>query len=174
VDAFLNHLKGYAAQLDFGSAEPRLGVVTSVDVATYTARVTVQPDGILTGWLPIAAGWIGAGWGLVCAPSPGDQVIVLWQEGDAEQGIIVGRLWSAVAQPPQAPVGECWLIHKTGSFIRLQNDGTIASQSTTWTHTGDLKVSGDVYDNHGPLSALRNNYNEHTHPPASDLPQPTD
>ena len=174
MDAFLNLLRGHATQLDQAWAHPRIAVVTSVDSATFTARVTVQPEGVLSGWLPIAAPWVGSGWGMVCAPSPGDQVVVIWQEGDAEQGVIVGRLWSNATAPPNAPAGELWVVHQTGSFIKLHNDGSIASQSATWTHTGDLRVSGDVFDMHGSLAQLRGHYNEHTHPPSDDPPVPTD
>ena len=116
MDGFLNLLKAHASQIDQGWAQPRLGVVSSVDAASFTARVMVQPEGVLSGWLPIAAPWVGAGWGLACPPSPGDQVLLLWQEGDSEHGIVVCRLWSNAAATPGAPVGELWLVHKSGSF----------------------------------------------------------
>lgn len=174
MDEFLNHLRGHSAQLDRGIAQTRVGIVTSVDSATYSARITIQPEGTLTGWLPVAASWTGNGWGLACAPSPGDQVVVVWQEGNAEQGIIIGRLWSYNVPPPNAPVGELWLMHQSGSNLKLCNDGTILSQADRWVHSGDLHVSGDVYDSHGALSQLRGHYNVHVHPPSSDPPSPTD
>jgi hypothetical protein len=174
MDSFLNYMKAQSAQMDQGWAQPRLAVISSVDPATFTARVTVQPEAVLSGWLPIASAWVGAGWGLACLPSPGDQVLVIWQEGDAEQGIILARLWSNVAAPPQAPVGEFWLVHKTGSFLKLHNDGSIESSAARWNHTGDLHVSGDVYDKHGSMAALRGHYNMHVHPPENAGPQPTD
>ncbi len=174
MDSFLNLVKAEAARLDQGTAQPRLGVVASVDSTTYTARVTIQPEGVLSGWLPIAASWVGAGWGLACPPSPGDQVLVLWQEGEAEHGIIVGRLWSSQAAVPDAPSGEFWLVHKSGSFLKLENDGSISSSAATWTHQGNLRVSGDVYDSHGALSGLRGHYDSHVHPPSSTPPMPID
>ena len=48
-------------------------------------------------------------------------------------------------------------MHRSGSYLKLQNDGTIQVK-------GDLHVAGDVYDSHGPLSSLRNHYNAHIHP----------
>jgi len=174
MDGFLNRLKAQAAQQDQGWAQPRLGVVTSVDPATFTARVTIQPEGVLSGWLPIASPWVGAGWGLACPPSPGDQVLVLWQEGDAEHGIVVSRLWSNASAPPAAPVGELWLQHKSGSFLKLHNDGSIESQAGTWTHHGDLHVTGNVFDSHNSLADLRTHYNEHVHPPSNTPPSPAD
>ncbi len=174
MDSFLNHLKAHAAQMDQGWAQTRLAVVTSVDAATFSVRVTVQPEGVLSGWLPVASAWVGAGWGLACLPGAGDQVVVAWQEGDAEQGIVVGRLWSSAVPPPQVPAGEFWLVHKTGSFLKLHNDGSIESSGSTWTHAGDLKVTGNLYDQHGSLAALRGHYNMHVHPPNDSGPEPTD
>jgi uncharacterized protein involved in type VI secretion and phage assembly len=98
----------------------------------------------------------GSGWGMCCPPSPGDQVLVVAQEGDAEHGIIIGSAYSNTHMPPNAPVGELWLVHRSGAFIKLQNDGTIRIQ-------GDLHVAGDVYDQNGSLSRLRSHYNSHRH-----------
>lgn len=174
MDQFLNHLRGQASQLDQAWAHPRIGVVSSFDAQTYTARVLVQPEGVLSGWLPVASAWIGNGWGLACPPSPGDQVLVLWQDGDAEQGVVAGRLWSGAAPPPQTPAGEFWLVHKSGGYLKLHNDGSIESQAPSWTHHGDLHVSGNVYDVHGSVAQLRGHYNAHVHPPSNTGPMPTD
>jgi hypothetical protein len=90
------------------------------------------------------------------------------QEGDIEQGVIVGRAFSVNQMPPNAPAGEFWLVHKTGSFLKLCNDGTIQIR-------GDLHVQGDVYDRTGALSTLRAAYNRHTHtvPSGMATSQPT-
>jgi len=174
MDGFLNLCKAHASQIDQGWAQPRLATVSSVDPATYTARVMIQPEGVLSGWLPIASPWIGAGWGLACPPSTGDQVLVLCQEGESEHGIIVGRLWSNTATPPVAPVGELWLMHQSGSFIKLHNDGSIESKAPSWTHNGDFHVTGNVFDSHNSMADLRTHYNEHVHPPSTTPPNPTD
>ena len=58
--------------------------------------------------------------------------------------------------PLSAPGGEFWLVHQSGSFLKLCNDGTIRIN-------GDLHVAGDVYDRQGPLSGLRAHYDSHTH-----------
>lgn len=144
MDSFLNVLKAQSSALDQSAGQPRLGVVSSVDPSGYTARVLLQPEGVLSGWLPVLSSWIGAGWGLACPPSPGDQVLVLPQEGDAEHGIIVGRLWSATQAPPAAPSGELWLVHKSGSFVKLVNDGSVVGSATAWVLTGDVHVTGNV------------------------------
>lgn len=167
MDAFFNSIKSLSSQLDQGWAHPRLAIVTSVDGATYTARVTVQPENVLTGWLPVLALWSGQGWGVTAAPAPGDQVVVIWQEGDAEQGIILGRICSQSSVTANAPIGEFWITHASGTCIKLRNDGSIESSGGTWFHQGSLVVSGDVSDGEGKLSALRGDYNQHVHPPSS-------
>ncbi len=174
MDSLLNLVRGHATQLDQLWAHPRIGIVTSVDSATFTVRVTVQPEGVLSGWLPVISAWVGNGWGLTCPPLPGDQVVLIWQEGDAEQGVVIGRLWSRTAPPPDAPPGEFWLVHNSGSFLKLHNDGSIESQAPNWTHTGNLHVSGDVFDGHGSMAQFRGHYNEHVHPPSSTPPSPPD
>ncbi len=174
MDNFLNLIKADATRQDQAWAQPRMAVVSSVDTTTFTARVMIQPEGVLSGWLPLITPWVGNGWGLVCPPSPGDQVLVIWQEGDSEHGIVVGRLWSNSVTAPSAPVGEFWLVHQSGSFIKLQNDGSISSAAPSWTHQGDLHVSGDVYDSYGALSGLRDHYDVHVHPPGTEPPSPQD
>lgn len=168
MDRFLNVLKAQAGALVEAQAQPRFGTVTSVDPGRATARVQLQPEGVLTGWLPILSLWTGAGWGISCPPTPGDQVLVLAQEGDADHGIIVGRAFSDAQQPPPAPAGELWLVHTSGSHIKLQNDGTVyiggpVAIAGTVAITGDLHVGGQVFDYHSFLGGLRSHYDGHTH-----------
>jgi phage baseplate assembly protein V len=186
MDRFLNALKISAAAMDRSTAQPRFGVVTSVDPSRPAVRVALQPEGVITGWLPILSPWVGAGWGMSCPPSPGDQVLVLAQEGDAEHGVVVGRAWSDTNRTPAAPPGELWLVHQTGSYIKLAGDGTIRTQGDIH-HVGNLYVTGNIQsdqniravldiqanqnitadvslkDGIGTLDRLRQHYNVHIH-----------
>ncbi|MCW8307737.1 phage baseplate assembly protein V [Acidiphilium sp. PA] len=166
MDGFWNAVKARAAALDGMSGQARFGIVASFDASAYAARVMLQPENALSGWLPVLSSWIGAGWGMAAPLSPGDQVMVLGQEGDAEQAVVIGRVWSDTEPPPGAPVGEFWLVHQTGSFIKLKNDGTIALQASTVSIQGDLMVSGEISDlagAHGSLDRLRQAYDGHVH-----------
>jgi phage baseplate assembly protein V len=167
MERFFNALKAQAAALDRLQGQPRFGVVASVDPVRYAARVALQPEGVLTGWLPVLSPWTGAGWGVVCLPAAGDQVLVLSHEGDAEHGVVVGGCFSDAARAPGAPAGEMWLVHKTGGAIHLCNDGTVRV-------CGDLHVAGDVYDQTGSLSRLRGHYDQHTHGNLGVPPSPQD
>ena len=156
TDRLSNAIRVHSSSLDFGTGHNKFATVASVNPSTSMGRVMLQPEGVLSGWLPILSPWIGNGWGMVCLPQPGDQVLVVPQEGDIEQGIIVGGCYSKVQRPPVAPPGELWLVHKSGSFVKLSNDGAV--------HIGgDLRVSGDIYDKQGALSHLRGAYNSHNH-----------
>ena len=62
MDRLLNALKGQGASQDQATGAPRFGLVTSVDPATATARVTLQPENVLSGWLPLLTPWVGNVW----------------------------------------------------------------------------------------------------------------
>lgn len=139
----LNSIKGSVAAMLASQPCPRYGLVQSFDPATYTARVLVQPEGQLSGWLPVLTQWVGNGWGLFAPPSPGDQVKLIPQEGAGQSYVVVGGVFSLVDKPLPAPSGEFWLVHAKGQFIKLLNDGSIES-SGTWNHTGDFHATGAV------------------------------
>ncbi len=169
MDRFWNAVKGRAGGLDGLVGVARFGLVSSYDPANYAARILLQPENILSGWLPILSSWVGAGWGLAAPLTPEDQVLVLMQEADSEHGIIAGCVWSAVDRPLAAPSGELWVQHQSGSYLKLHNDGTIAMKATTVSISGDLVVTGNIVDQngaHGSLASLRNAYDHHTHPDA--------
>jgi phage baseplate assembly protein gpV len=166
MDRFWNVVKAYASGIDGLAGVARFGLVSSFDPVAYAARVLVQPENVLSGWLPIMSAWVGAGWGIAAPLTPGDQVLVLAQEGDAEHGVILGCVWSAVDKPMATPSGELWLQHQSGSSLKLLNDGTIALQAPVVSVMGDLLVSGDISDQNGAngvLAALRDAHNVHIH-----------
>lgn len=182
MQSWINAIRAQADAMADRTGSLRCGIVQSVDPSTYCARVTIQPEGVLTGWLPIASQWSGSGWGLIAPPSPGQQVIILAQEGQAEHGIILGGLFSLQAAPPPAPVGELWITHSSGSMLKLHNDGSIEGRATVWNLSGvinlsgNLIVSGDISDQgggHGTIATLRQIYDAHVHPNVQSGPDRT-
>lgn len=132
--------------MDAGTGQPRFGLVTSYDPNTHTAKVTLQPEGVQTGWLPILAQWMGNGWGIVAPLAVDDQVFVLPQEGNAEHGVIVGRCYSDQQLPPKtAPAGEMWLVHESGTAIKITSDGPqLIGHANVTATTPSLNTSGNV------------------------------
>ena len=123
-----NMVLGIVERFLAGRYSEKHGIVTSYDPKKYLAKVTFQPEGQESGWLPIETGHIGEGYGVVIGLQPGsggtqqsggqqggsggqqsnqgDQVIVRFQEGDVESGKIVQRVHSDQDTPPTAQSGE--------------------------------------------------------------------
>ncbi len=161
-----NFIKSGAADLDARGAVARFGLVSSFDPSAFAAKVMLQPENVLTGWLPIISPWVGAGWGLAAPLIVGAQVLVIAQEGDAEHGVILGAVWSTVDKPLSAPTGELWLQHQSGSYLKLLNNGTITLQASQVNITGNLLVNGNISDvggARGTLAAFRQAYDQHEH-----------
>jgi hypothetical protein len=171
MDRFFNALKAQSGAQDAGLGQPRFAIVTSVDPTRPAARVTIQPEGVLSGWLPVLSPCVGAGWGLSCPPSPGDQVLILAQEGNAEHGVVIGRAWSDQAQTPPAPSGEIWLVHQSGSYLKLTSDGAIHANGDLHL-TGNIFATGNISDGVGSLARLRSHYDAHVHGTSPATSQP--
>ncbi|KVC81381.1 hypothetical protein WI75_08500 [Burkholderia ubonensis] len=109
----------------------RVGQVTAYDPNKYAVKVRMWPDTQESlGWIPLASTYIGSGWGLVAGPSIGDQVIVAFDREDQDAGVVVGRFFTDVEQPPAAPSGEFWLVHKSGNYLKFTNDGNVSLNVT--------------------------------------------
>jgi phage baseplate assembly protein gpV len=143
-------------------ADPQMGLVTGYDPARYAVKVTLQPSGTITGWIPLGALWVGAGWGMYAPPSLGDMVEVTFTDGHIEAGNAGLKFYNDVDQALPVTSGEFWLVHKSGAYFKLLNtgavivsdgqgaavtmngDGTMTSQASAWTHVGDITVTGAV------------------------------
>ena len=174
-------------------ADTRLGTISAYDPNNHAIKVILQPDQTETGWMPLATPWSGKGWGMFAAPSIGDQIKVHFQEGNHEAPIASLRLFSDVDRPVNAPSGVFYLIHKSGSFLKFNNDGSVSINSSTnltatvggslnatvtgnatlnaasWAFTGNMTVAGNlsatgnITDGVRSLAADRAIYNLHTH-----------
>lgn len=162
MQALINAIKGHAADTN-QTAKTRHGIVTSYDPATYSVNVELQPDKKLTGWIPLVSPWVGNGWGMFCPPSIGDAVEISFQEGDNENGVAGWRFYNDEDRPLPCPSGEFWLVHGTGTYFKLLNDGKILLNSTAEIDIGDIGAALHtlVHD------AFMGLYNGHTHTSAN-------
>lgn len=127
----------------------RIGQITSYDPNRHAVKVTYQPDGDKSGWMPLASAWVGNGWGLFAAPEVGQTAIVSFVEGALDGPVAELRLYNDANQPLAVPAGEFWVVHASGSFLKFINDGKVSANSDTdmeITVGGDLHatVQGDV------------------------------
>lgn len=156
MNILFNAIKAQANLLDSRQGAPRFGIVASVDTTKMMARVNLQPEGVLTGWLPILSSWTGSGWGMICPPVPGSQVFIVPHEGNSGDGVIIAGAFSNLRRAPVVPLGEFWLVHQSGSSLKLLNDGTVRIN-------GNLYVQGDIFDKVGSMSQIRSVYDQHVH-----------
>jgi phage baseplate assembly protein V len=164
ADQLLNALKMHMASMDTQLGQARMGVVQSYDPSNGTAKVLIQPEGVLTSWLPVLSQSVGAGWGIHTPMAGGEQVLILPMEGDADNGVVVGRAWSDEMQPPQNPFGgalgaaQVLLLDKSGSAILLDAAGNIKVRNSAGA-TATLGSSGQVAlsDASGTSIVLANN-----------------
>ena len=184
TDRLSNAHRVHAASQDGNAPANRWGTVQSVDTTNMTAKVLVQPENVLSGWLPINAPVAGPGWGVVCPPVAGQQVKIIPDAGDHESYSIAGSTWSkANLPPPGSKSGELWLVHSSGASVKLLNTDDIeieaAGAKLTLLHTGhaviadpsgtkfeltndskavltgELDVTGDVIAGAGAVSLLK-------------------
>lgn len=111
-----------------------LGQVSSYQPDRYMVQVIIQPaDGsteedtpaLQTGWIPLMSPWVGSGWGMFAPPNIGDIIEVHFQEGSLQNGYACLRAYTVGNPPASVQSGEFWLVHQTGSSIKITNDGAI-------------------------------------------------
>src|SRR5690242_9757006 len=89
-------------------ARPYLGLVVSVEDPESLARVQVRLpsfDGIADQdaalWARVALPFAGDGRGAFMLPDVGDEVLVVFVNGDARFPVIVGGLWNGATRVPE-------------------------------------------------------------------------
>lgn len=160
---FQNVMRQHALAITNLRSHARVGTISGYDPNKQCVKVLLQPEAQETGWIPLGSLWVGNGWGMVCAPTLGSQVEVTFVDGHPEAGSANLRFFSNKETGPAAPAGEFWLVHKNGQSIKLTNDGKLAiddghgatitldgagnivSQSTKWTHTGQVEFKSKVH-----------------------------
>ena len=98
-----NWVKGIVQSMLSRLGRPKWGIVQSVNPAIPAAKVMLQPEGVLSGWLPIKCLANGAVH-VISLPSIGDQVQIHPDGGDAEQGVISMASCGGNIQPPVSPI----------------------------------------------------------------------
>lgn len=164
---FGSHVRQMAEEVAGQWSHPRDGIVSSYDPNAYAVKVRIQPEDRETGWLPLGSSWVGNGWGLFSPPPIGAQVTVIFQEGNPEAGKVAFGVFSDTDRPLPVPAGEAWLVHQSGSFIKLLNDGSVHSKGP-WVHDGTFSATGEVTALQAGaavgLGQLRDGHNIHKHP----------
>ena len=110
--------------------QPVLGLVSAVDPTNHAVKVTIQPDGVETGWLPFNT--IASGDLRVSAPPHlGQHVQVVPQEGDAEHNVVTGCLFDDVVTAPVSPATGA--VAQPGEILIMAGCGAPPQNATSRT-----------------------------------------
>ncbi len=141
-------LKLQNAGLSGAQGRPRHGLVTATDPSNHAVRIALQPEGIVTGWIP-DPGLACAGLRICCPCEVGTQVLAVPVEGDAEHPVIIARLFDATIVPPTSPAtnkpvqpGEIGIFLADGTFFHVSNQ--MVSMKGTLHVDGAITVTGDI------------------------------
>lgn len=167
MDKYLNAVRFQAGIGNNLTSQTRIGLIQAYNPQDGSVKVVIQPvdDGDpnngQTGWIPLATNFIG----LVGAPKQNDQVIVLFHQGNVNNGIVIGRLYSQADPSPQVPEGEYWITHDSGTSFKIKNDGSVeingASKISLISPEIDLSNNGTVKKL--VTDAMVDFFNNHTH-----------
>jgi hypothetical protein len=136
-----------------------------------------------TGPIPLGSIWSGNGFGVFCPPNIGDLIMVEYQEGSFQNAFATQRFF-LLGGNLSVPSGEFWIVHETGSYFKMTNDGKVEIHSAV-----EINVTAPIVNvnseqvNLGKLTdaltGLMNEvavhvYNDHTHeiisPDVTEIP----
>jgi uncharacterized protein involved in type VI secretion and phage assembly len=149
----IDHIKRIVSEFLANIALPKYGVITAYNPANYTVKVQLLPEGIETGFIPLEAVWVGNNLGAVFGPGIGDSVRLSFIEGSVQATVVSGRFFNNGAAAPLVLSGQAAIVDSMGSYVRLNNDGTItlgASSGITSTtpllkQVGNFEVDGTAH-----------------------------
>lgn len=151
MDALRSNLAAMAQLAADGRLAIRYGTVSTPHDTEYSAKVTIEPEGIETDYIPVGALWAGNGWGVVCRPPKGAQVLLAFADGDVNSGAILCVLFSDQDRPPDVPEGEFWVLNESGGALKFQASGVVELTAPggfnvfgRTTINGALHVTDDV------------------------------
>jgi phage baseplate assembly protein gpV len=130
MDAFANAVRQQARMSQSEYALPQFATISSYDPDSHAVKVVIQPvdpeiGEVESNWMPLGAIGIGNGWGFAVGPQIGDQVKVVFENGDFSSGSVVGRYFSVEQQAIPVPSGEIWAVHQTTSSLKFLTNGDV-------------------------------------------------
>jgi phage baseplate assembly protein gpV len=145
---WIETIKLHAATQAGALGQPSHAIVTSVDAVSHAVKVSIQPEGLESGWIPDCAVAAG-GLRISCPAEIGTQVLVVPVEGDAEHPVVVARIFDVSTKAPVSPAtgtavqaGEFGIFLEGGSYLHLTKDNIFLKGSIIVD--GSLTVKGDA------------------------------
>ena len=132
MDELLNHVRRICQEVVGRQQTKATLVCTAYNPATHAVKGIIQPHGIESGWIPVAAIHVGKGFGILVGPRVGSadaldgQVFDIHPDlGDPDTWVAHHRQFSAADQPPMVQSGEMLLQHESGTRTFFDKDGQL-------------------------------------------------
>lgn len=169
---FIDAMKLNAAAALKHNVSVKIGLVTSYNRNRYAVRVSLQPEEVVTGWLPIFSPMVGNGWGFIAPPGVGTVAAVLFVDGQIDAGFVCLFGFGQVYRPPANDVepGGFLFYTKAGANIKVSATGDVeikAAAGRVVSVASDTSISLGSESNSflGLVTgAFKEVYNSHTHP----------
>lgn len=122
----IEHIKRVVSEFMGNFTFTKYGQISAYNPNDYTVKVLILPNLTdETGFIPLAAPWVGNNFGAVFGPGIGDSVRLDFMDGRVEATVVGGRFFNNSARPPVVQSGQAAIVDSTGSYVRLNNDGTM-------------------------------------------------
>ena len=165
----IEHIKRVVSEFMAGFASTKYGQITAYNPNDYTVKVMIMPTKDETGFIPLAAAWVGNNFGAVFGPGIGDSVRLDFMDGKVEATVVGGRFFNNSARPPIVQSGQAAIIDSQGSYVKLNNDGTMSFNAATGMYFSAQTIAmqasqtigltaGTEITNSAPATAARSTY----------------
>ena len=153
----------------------RFGTVTSINPLTARARVQFAEDGMNSYWLAVLQNKTFKD-KFYSMPAVGEQVACLMDQ-NSEDGVILGAIYTTEDTPIIETEKQVSANFEDGTFANVDKEtqtltlsfpnihliGNITHEGTLSNSAG-ITSSADITDKKSSMQAMRNTYNNHTHP----------
>jgi hypothetical protein len=148
----INQIKRVVSEFLSNLTFAKYGHVSAYNPNNYTVKVMLLPEQVETGFIPLATIWVGNNLGAVFGPAIGDSVKLDFIDGSVQAMVVNGRFFNNTAAPPVVQSGQAAFVDSQGSYIRLNNDGSITmgapngitTTTPLLTQNGNATVTGNV------------------------------
>ena len=133
----IDHIKRVVSEFLAQFTTTKYGQISAYNPNDYTVKVIILPTMEETGFVPLSAPWVGNNFGAVFGPAIGDSVRLDFVDGRVEACLVGGRFFNNSALPPVVQSGQAAIVDSHGSYVKLNNDGTVTiNAASTMTLSG--------------------------------------
>lgn len=127
----IDYIKRTVSEFLATFATTKRGQISAYNPNDYTVKVLLLPTLEETGFMPLSAPWVGNNFGAVFGPAIGDIVRLDFIDGRLQASLAGSRFFNDKARPPVVQSGQMALVDSKGSYIKLNNDGTVSINAAT-------------------------------------------